>query len=150
MYQEQENSVDNSRFILPHIELSSRRKANINAADCNGETPLHYAAKRNRLEQVKLLLKKGAVIDIKNRFGYTPLYHAVRSGHTSMVKLLLEKGADINISSNSGKTALHLSVSTKEQTEITKLLLGETESPSTSCSDASIENVQTINQFYHW
>ncbi|WP_265022573.1 ankyrin repeat domain-containing protein [Wolbachia endosymbiont (group B) of Ischnura elegans] len=65
MYQEQGNSVSNSRFTLPHIELSSRRKANINAADRNGETPLHYAAKRNRLEQVKLLLKKGAVIDIK-------------------------------------------------------------------------------------
>ncbi|WP_172793450.1 ankyrin repeat domain-containing protein, partial [Wolbachia endosymbiont of Laodelphax striatellus] len=84
MYQEQENSVSNSRFTLPHIELLSTCKANVNAADrngetpCkanvnaadrNGETPLHYAAKRNRLEQVKLLLKKGAVIDIKNRFG---------------------------------------------------------------------------------
>lgn len=105
--------------------------------------------KKNCLEQVKLLLKKGAVIDVRNRFGYTPLYHAVRSGHTSMVKLLLEKGADINIPSNSCVTVLHLSV-LKDYKEITRLLLGETKSPSTSCSDASIERIQTINQFYHW
>ncbi len=66
-----------------------------------------------------------------------------------MVKLLLEKGADINTSSNSCVTVLHLSVR-EDYREITRLLLGETESPSTSCSDASIENVQTINQSYHW
>ncbi|OCA06905.1 ankyrin repeat domain-containing protein [Wolbachia endosymbiont of Trichogramma pretiosum] len=116
MYQEEENSVGNSRFILPHIELSSRRKANINVVDRNGETPLHYAAKRNRLEQVKLLLKKGE---------------------------------DINISSNSCVTVLHLSF-LKDYRKITRLLLGETESSSTGCSDANIEKVQTINQFYPW
>lgn len=66
-----------------------------------------------------------------------------------MVKLLLEKGADINTSSNSCVTVLHLSVR-EDYREITRLLLGETESPSTSCSNASIENVQTINQSYHW
>lgn len=55
MYPEQENSVSNSRFTLPHIELSSRRKANINAADRNGETPLHYAAKKKLLRASEII-----------------------------------------------------------------------------------------------
>ncbi|TNK93681.1 hypothetical protein OUY_04865 [Wolbachia endosymbiont of Leptopilina clavipes] len=98
------------------MELLSTCKANVNAADHKGATPLHYAACGNRLEEMKLLLKNGANVNAVDNSGFTPLHLSVCEGYT----------------------------------EITQLLLGETESPSTSCSDASIENVQTINQFYHW
>lgn len=114
MYQEQENSVSNSRLTLPHMELSLRAKQDTNPTDNEGLVRLHYAACGNRLEQVKLLLKNGA---------------------------------NINIADNSSKTVLHLSV-LKGHTEITKLLLGDIESPSTSCSDISIEKFQVISQSY--
>ncbi|WP_264682940.1 MULTISPECIES: ankyrin repeat domain-containing protein [unclassified Wolbachia] len=149
MYQEQGNSVSNSRFTLPHIELLSTCKANVNAADHKGATPLHYAACGNRLEEMKLLLKNGASVNAVDYNGATPLHYAACGNRLEEMKLLLKNGANVNAVDNSGFTPLHLSVC-EGYREITRLLLGETESPSTSCSDASIENVQTINQFYHW
>jgi len=114
MYQEQENSVSNYRFNLPHMELSLRGKQDANPTDNDGLVPLHYAAYGNRLEEMKLLLKNGA---------------------------------NVNIVDNSSKTVLHLSVF-KGYTEITRLLLGDIESPSTSCSDIRIEEFQVISQSY--
>ncbi len=148
MYQEQENSVSNSRFTLPHMELSLRAKQDTNPTDNEGLVPLHYAASINCKEEVELLLKNGADIDVRNHFGATPLYLAVQGGHENVVKLLLKNGANINIADNSSKTVLHLSV-LKGHTEITKLLLGDIETPSTSCSDISIEELQVTSKSYY-
>lgn len=149
MYQEQENSVSNSRFTLPHVELLSRRKANVNAVDLSGATSLHYAACGNRLEEMKLLLEKGADVNAVDNYGFTPLHYAAYGNCLEEMKLLLEKGADVNVSSNFCGTALHLAVR-EGRVEIMDLLLGGTESPSTICDDTSLEKVQTINQLYRW
>eukprot|EP01087_Luapelamoeba_hula_P000741 TRINITY_DN1054_c10_g1_i1.p1 TRINITY_DN1054_c10_g1~~TRINITY_DN1054_c10_g1_i1.p1 ORF type:complete len:470 (+),score=67.97 TRINITY_DN1054_c10_g1_i1:181-1590(+) len=67
----------------------------IDAHNTHGETPLHQAAARNKLANVKTLIEFHAEIDSKTaRYGETPLHFAVRAGHVEVVKYLLEVGAD--------------------------------------------------------
>jgi len=48
-------------------------KANVNASDPNGWTPLHWAASGNRKELVELLVKAGADVNLRDKQGKTPL-----------------------------------------------------------------------------
>ena len=52
----------------------------LSCADGSGNTLLHIAAKRNNVDDVKLLLEKGADRNHKNRMGRTPLHLASASG----------------------------------------------------------------------
>lgn len=60
------------RFILP-IDYLLFKKANINATDNLGRTPLHLSAINREPEQVKLLIARGADVTIKDDAGLTPL-----------------------------------------------------------------------------
>jgi uncharacterized protein len=64
--------------------------ANINAGD---ETPLMFAVWRNRIEIVKLLIKKRAEVNHKKTTGENALEWAVFNGYDDIAKLLIEKGA---------------------------------------------------------
>src|SRR5439155_20945264 len=59
-------------------ELLLKHKADINAKDDAGATPLHYAAEAGKVPAVRWLLTKGAVTDIKDEEGYTPEARARR------------------------------------------------------------------------
>ncbi|MGC3960253.1 MAG: ankyrin repeat domain-containing protein [Verrucomicrobiota bacterium] len=48
-------------------------KANVNALDPNGRTPLHWAAAGNRTELVELLVKAGADVNLRDGNGKTAL-----------------------------------------------------------------------------
>ena len=53
--------------------LISENKNYLNTRDYLGNTPLHYAIEKDRLNLVIKLINEGASIDIKNQYGYTPL-----------------------------------------------------------------------------
>ena len=55
------------------IEELLTRKADINAIDQDGWTPLHFAAQRGKKDIVELLLSKGSDAQIKNKKGETPI-----------------------------------------------------------------------------
>ena len=57
-----------------------RQRADVNAAQPDGATALHWAAHWNDLEAVNLLLRAGAKVNAANRYGATPLSEAVVSG----------------------------------------------------------------------
>jgi Arf-GAP/SH3 domain/ANK repeat/PH domain-containing protein len=57
-------------FILDFIIQNSR---SLNKQNARGETPLHYCAKYNLPECMKLLLRSGADVNIRNNNGETPL-----------------------------------------------------------------------------
>jgi len=77
----------------------------IDAPEPEGTTPLHIAARRQKVEFAKALLDKGVGVDLINVWGNTPLWVAVMerrriSPDGSMIRLLLEHGADPNRSEN--------------------------------------------------
>ncbi len=103
------------------VELLTEARADIDATDKHGNTPLNNAVQANLFGCVKFLLDKGA--DLKaDCDGMSPLHHACERGNPHFVRLLIEKGADINAADDLGSTALHSAVVSKNR-ECVKLLL---------------------------
>src|SRR5690348_8805059 len=70
------------------------QKADVNQAQIDGATALHWAIYRNDLEMALLLIKAGARVEAKNREDITPLYMASAYGHPDLIRILLGAGAD--------------------------------------------------------
>lgn len=89
--------------------------ANPAARNAFGYTPLHDAAARGDLEQVKRLLLRGADVNARVRsqeryspeWGNTPLHEAARDGRMEVAEHLLAHGALINAQNARGITPLH-------------------------------------------
>jgi ankyrin repeat protein len=84
----------------------------VNRAQPDGTTPLHWAAYRVDQELVQRLLKKGAKANVVNRYGSSPLAEAVRVASVPIVGILLEAGADANVANEDGQTTLMLAART--------------------------------------
>jgi ankyrin repeat protein len=70
------------------------QRADVNAAQPDGTTALHWAVHWNDAEAVALLLRAGANPKAVNRYGASPLSEAVTSGSAAMIEALLKAGAD--------------------------------------------------------
>lgn len=80
----------------------------VNAAQVDGTTALHWATYNDDAETVASLVKAGAKVDALNRYGMRPLAQACMNGNAAIVKLLLEAGADANATLKGGESALML------------------------------------------
>lgn len=83
-----------------------RQKIDVNAAETDGATALHWAASRNDVAIAQLLVKGGAKVDPLNEYGVTPLSLALENGSTAMTTLLLGAGANANLALPTGETPL--------------------------------------------
>ena len=72
------------------------RRVDVNQAQVDGMTALHWSAYLDDLEMAKLLVKAKADVKAANRYGVTPLSLACTNGNESIVNLLLDAGADPN------------------------------------------------------
>jgi ankyrin repeat protein len=82
------------------------QRLDVNAAQVDGTTALHWAANQDDLETAELLVRAGANPKASNRYGVTPLSLACTNGNGAMVELLLKAGADPNTALPGGETAL--------------------------------------------
>ncbi len=76
--------------------LVERMKDIKHFTDKAGNTPLHYAVRKGKLETVKILLESGININSQNKDRETPLHTAVIYGQTNVVEYLIKRGADLN------------------------------------------------------
>jgi ankyrin repeat protein len=96
--------------------------ANVNGAQGDGATALHWAAHWDDLVTVDLLIRAGAAVNSADRHGVTPLWLACLNGSAAMVGRLLAAGADANAAHSSGETALMTAARTGNA-DVVKLLL---------------------------
>ena len=80
-----------------------RTGADVNAAQGDGMTALHWAAEAGRAGLAEMLLYAGANVGAVTRLGdYTPLHIAARGGRADVVRLLLDAGADFEAGTSTG------------------------------------------------
>ena len=97
--------------------------ADVNAAQGDGMTALHWSALSNDVETAEMLLYAGANVKAAIRLGaYTPLILASRSGHAAMVETLLNSGADVNQATGTGATPLMLAAASGSADAVRVLL----------------------------
>ena len=82
------------------------KKADVNAAEGDGATALHWAAYRDDLAMTDLLLRAGANVNAANDLGATPLWLASENGSGPIVQRLLRAGANPNLALMAGETPL--------------------------------------------
>jgi ankyrin repeat protein len=70
------------------IDLLIAYGAKINGQNCNGSTPLHYAAYYGKYLAVKNLLENHADIAIKESHGYTAYDFALYAKHANIARLI--------------------------------------------------------------
>jgi uncharacterized protein len=81
----------------------------VNAAQGDGMTPLHWAAVRNDVEMADLLMYAGANVKATTRIGgYTPLLVAAKTGNAKVIETLIKHGADPDRTTTNGTTPLML------------------------------------------
>ena len=78
------------------IRTLLEQQVDVNAAEADGTTALHWAAYQGDVETARLLLAAGARTEVTNRYGVTPLALAAGRGDARIVEALLDAGADPN------------------------------------------------------
>ena len=86
-----------------------QQKADVNAAQGDGMTALHWAAYKDDVPMAKMLLAAGANVKAQTRLAaVTPLFRAAKNGSAGMVEALADAGAPVNVPDGEGTTPLML------------------------------------------
>src|SRR5688500_1616550 len=92
-----------------------KQAADVNAAQGDGMTALHWAALNGDLELAQMLVFAGANIRATTRLGtYTPLYLASQQGHGAVIQALVKAGADVKAGTPNGTTPLMVAAASGE------------------------------------
>jgi uncharacterized protein len=84
------------RLLQQHVD--------VNAAEADGTTALHWASYRDDVDIADALIRGGAKVNVANDLGATPLWTAALNGRAAMVRRLLQAGADPNAKLLLGET----------------------------------------------
>src|SRR5262249_34668624 len=82
--------------------------ADVNAAQGDGTTPLHWAVYKIDAGLARALLERGAKPDAINNYGSSPLAEAVKVANARLVGMLLDAGSKVGGANQEGQTALML------------------------------------------
>lgn len=88
-------------------DLLATRFAEINIANEQGDTPLHFAVLRADIDVIKFLIKHGADVNQTNTWGIVPIHLAAQIPNPEIAQLLLEQGAKIVVDKENRSPYLH-------------------------------------------
>lgn len=100
------------------------QKADVNAAQADGMTAMHWAVRQDDTETAKLLIHAGANVQAATRLGLTPLALACANANPAMIRLLLGAGANVNFAGPNGETPLMIAARLGDTEPIQALLDG--------------------------
>jgi ankyrin repeat protein len=104
------------------LEQLLSSKADVNEAQPDGSTALHWAAYHGDLTSTKALLAKRADPAALTETGMSPLALACQTGNADIVRALLKAGADPNQTLKNGETPLMMAARTGNVPVIEQLL----------------------------
>lgn len=108
---------------LDSVKSLIAEKADVNGAQGDGTTALHFAADHNDLAMAKVLVEAGASPKSSTRNGaITPLFLAAKSGNAEMVELLIKAGANVNYTDTKGTTALMVAAASGSEAAVKALV----------------------------
>ncbi|XP_064455488.1 BRCA1-associated RING domain protein 1-like [Ornithodoros turicata] len=87
--------------------LPAPQAKNLEKRNKLGETLLHAATVKGKIDRVKELLEAGANPNVHDHAGWTPLHEACSHGYLELARLLISHGADVRATSPDGVTPLH-------------------------------------------
>ena len=93
---------------MARVRALLEARVDVNAAQIDGTTALHWAAYHDDAETAALLVRAGAHVNAVNRNGVAPLSVAYSNGSSGVAQLLLTAGADANTTTKGGETVLML------------------------------------------
>jgi len=99
--------------IVTIVNLLLRVGADVNAADNDGVTAIHWASGYGFVRIIQILIKAGANVHVTDKYGITPLHQAAISGAKEAAEVLISAGADVNKRTKDGLTALAIAESNK-------------------------------------
>lgn len=95
----------------------------VNAAQGDGMTALHWAASRGDSALTALLLRRKASIMTLTRIGaFTPLHIAAQNGNASVVRALLASGANVRALNENGVSVLHFAAMSGDSAMVMALI----------------------------
>jgi ankyrin repeat protein len=100
-----------------------KQHGDVNAAQPDGTTALHWAAHWNDAEAVSMLLAAGANAKAVNRYGATPLSEAVVAGSGATIEALLKAGANPETLTSEGGETVVMTASRSGNVDAVKILL---------------------------
>ena len=105
------------------VKTLLKNGSDVNAAQGDGMTALHWAARNGDVELTQMLLYAGANVKATTRLGgYTALMMAADQGHAQVVKALLAGGADAKAANALGTTPLMLAAASGNPDAVTTLV----------------------------
>jgi len=100
-----------------------KKGLDVNEAQGDGTTALHWAAMKGDTELAQMLIYAGANVRATTRLGaYTPLYLAAKGGYAGVVAALLAAGADAKATTTNGTTPLMIAAAAGDTRAITALI----------------------------
>src|SRR5258708_15252014 len=82
--------------------------ADVNAAQGDGTTALHWAVYKIDADLVRALIERGAKPDVVNSYGSSPLAEAAKVGNARLAGMLLDAGSNAEVPNQEGQTSLML------------------------------------------
>ena len=100
-----------------------KQAADVNAAQGDGMTALHWAAMNGDTDLAQMLVYAGANVRATTRIGaYTPLFLASQQGHAGVISALVKAGADVKAGTSNGTLPLMVAAASGDVASVKALI----------------------------